>query len=98
MIPRGRRQLVVVALTLLVCSLALSALVFVPHAEETCPAGLHCLTCRHALGSTPTLAVAAPVPALFMPVVAPAVEPPAREIRRPRAALPARAPPAADQA
>jgi hypothetical protein len=98
MIPRGKPALAVVALTLLVCSLALTALVFLPHAEETCPAGLHCVTCRHALGATPTLAAAAPVPALFTPVVAPAVEPPVHEIRRPRAAVPARAPPVPDQA
>lgn len=89
-------RLALVALVLLASSLGPTAQSFTPHAEA-CPVESHCLVCRHALGATATLAVRAPAPALFTPVVAAAPARPAQEIDRPRPAVPARAPPVTDQ-
>lgn len=97
MVLQRRLRLALVALVLLASSLGPTAQSFTPHAE-TCPVESHCLVCRHALGATATLAVRAPAPALFTPVVAPAPAAAAQEIHRPRPAVPARAPPVTDQA
>jgi hypothetical protein len=96
MVLQRQLRLALVALVLLIGSLGPTVQSFTPHAES-CPVESHCLVCRHTLGATATLAVQAPAPALFTPVVAAAPAPPAQEIDRPRPAVPARAPPVADQ-